>query len=360
LATISVFGDIAGAFAELFGMVMDIISTFTGLKGLTQQLNMRTDLPGMMKSLELKEEFTAKKRKLVDRKEGDKTPRVDLLQIEVSDINYDLPNILHGVVADEPPTKMLFKDLNYTAPQGKIIAVAGKSGSGRKTFLEMLTMKRFPKSGTVFIPSHLRCVLISRDIILLNLSLWENLVFGNHKDNNPYRVEKILKHFGLTQVLAMCADDLQKRKKQFDKNQTRESGVVNDDEEEEGEKVEKENPMDKLRESEKAWIHLARGFVMNPEVIVMHRPFANFHGKANFDLLHETLKMHRDSRGLHMDPKGIHRRRPRTIIFSSDNKKAIEQTADMVWVLPQTPDGQGRQHENEHVVNGEANVDDDI
>jgi ABC-type multidrug transport system fused ATPase/permease subunit len=351
LATISVFGTICGSFTEMFGMVMSIITTFTGLKGLTQHLNMETDLKGMMKSYQTTQDFTAKKCSEITREPGDWIPRVDMLKIEVSQVCFDMQNMLHGLIEGEPPMKNLFKDLNFTTEQGKIIAVTGRSGSGRRTFLEMLAMRRFPDKGTVFIPSHLRCVLISRETYMLNLSLWENLVFGNKESNNPHRVEKILQHLNLTQILSIIKDDLEKRKREFDKA---ELGQVKEEKEIE-EKVEKANPMDKLRESEKAWIHMARGFIMNPEVLVMHRPFANFHGKEHLDKVKQTLQAQRDNRGLLMPPETAWRRRPRTIFFSSDDRDVIRGTADLTWVLPKEPGGKYHQ-----VVVSDAVADDEL
>merc|ERR1712146_608855 len=84
----------------------------------------------------------------------------------------------------------------------------------------------------------------------------------------------------------------------------------------------------------------------NPEVIVAHRPFANFHGKEHIDKVKTTLKMHRDTRGLLMDPESAKRRRPRSIIFSSDNTQAIAETADMIWELPEKVGGPCKQYDN--------------
>jgi ABC-type multidrug transport system fused ATPase/permease subunit len=299
-----------------------------------------------MESLEQKRKFTAEKRGQVQRAPGDKTPRVDLIKFEVNDVSYDLDNFLYGVVASEPETKPLFEKLNFSAPQGKIVAVVGRSGSGRRTFMEMMASKIFPKEGAIFIPSHLRCILVTRELVLLKLSLWENLVFGNRDHNNPHRVEQILQHLNLKAVLHMCADDLEKRKKEYD---TKVDAGEEENEEEEEEKVEKENHMDKLRESERAYIHLARAFVMNPEVIVAHRPFANFHSRENLEKIEETFRMHRDSRGLLMGGRP-ERRRPRSILFSSDNAKAIESTADIIWELPTKIGAACKQFENKPEV----------
>jgi ABC-type ATPase involved in cell division len=262
--------------------------------------------------------------------------------------------MLHGFPG-EPETKPLFKDVSDSTPQGQIIALTGPSGSGRRTFLELLCMRRFPSKGTIFVPAHLRCVLVTRELYLLNLSLWENLVFGNKEGNNPYRVEKILRFFEMKQILQMCEDDLTKRKKEFDSDGTK---VVEDTDDEEEEAVEKENPMDKLRESEKAYIHLARAFVMNPEVIVMHRVFANFHGEHNLELIKRAIVDHRDCRGLMMDKKDAHRRRPRTLIYSSDNKDAIKQTADVIWTLPRIPGERQSQQNNEDKALNSLGADD--
>jgi len=193
----------------------------------------------------------------------------------------------------------------------------------------------FPDSGTLFIPSHLRILYVSAEAVLLNLSLWQNLTFGNAKGNNPYRVEKILKALRMTEALELCKRDLAARKREFD-------GASNEEEEDEEaeEEIQAVNPLDKWRTTQKANVHLARALIMNPELLVFHRPFMNYPNRPDADIAN-ILKEHRDNRGFEMDPKQKYTRRPRTMFFTPDSDEDA-QIADECWVLPSEVGGECR------------------
>jgi ABC-type nitrate/sulfonate/bicarbonate transport system ATPase subunit len=259
-------------------------------------------------------------------------PRVDRLELKLIDVHFSYPGV------DEPP---VFKGLNYSCEQGRIIGIQGNSGQGRKTLMELLSGGLFPSSGTVFIPSHLRTLYVSRELVLLNLSLWQNLTFGNRRGNDPSRVEAILNHFEMKEVLERCKHDLDQRRKEIENQKT---GLTEQEEEKEDEEEEEvgggANALDKLREGTKAHIHLARAFIMNPEVLVMHRPFVNHHGKKNYNLLKDALQQHKSNRGFKMDESKSDCRRPRTIFFSADQQEVLEDNADIKWKLPKTVGGE--------------------
>lgn len=326
LATISVFGDICGAFESLFGRVMDVIATFAPLCCITYVLNKPTDVPAWKvvnrNRRALTKEFRAEM--LKKKKESSPTdnepfvPAADLLEIKLVDVVYA-----------HPGASPIFQNITFTCKQGSICAIKSEPGRGRRSLMELIAHKMFPNSGTLFIPSHLRILYVSADSVLLNLSLWQNLTFGNAKGNNPYRVENILKALDMHEALELCRRDLTARKKAFDGAGDEQEKT----EEEEEEEIEKVNPLDKWRSSQKANVHLARALIMNPELMVLHRPFMNYPNKKQSDHIATILKEHRDTRGFQMDPSQKHTRRPRTMFFTPDTPEEAE-IADQCWVLP--------------------------
>jgi hypothetical protein len=206
--------------------------------------------------------------------------------------------------------------------------------------LQLLAHKIFATSGMVFVPSHLRILYVSKDPVLLSLSLWQNLTFGNYRGNivNPFRVENILKDLNMEKVLALCAADLDQRKRSFQPNVS-ETGEVDAEhsDQKQVEHVRKENPLEKLTSSQIALIHLARAFVMNPEVMVLHRPFMHYHKvpgvRGSCEVVKDAIIKHRSTRGLAMPKASVHLRRPRTVFFTPEDE-ADDEIADHIWTMP--------------------------
>ena len=115
LSTISVFGEICAAFANFFGKVMDVISTFAPLVGITIILNKETDVPGWKvvsrKRRALTKEFRsdilkAQKSQPFDAK-APFVPAADKMEIKLQNVSFA-----------HPGGQPLFKDMNFSAPQG--------------------------------------------------------------------------------------------------------------------------------------------------------------------------------------------------------------------------------------------------
>lgn len=88
---------------------------------------------------------------------------------------------------------------------------------------------------------------------------------------------------------------------------------------------------DKLNYTEKAKLHLARGLIMNPELMILHRPLYHFNDKLGHFCL-KIIKQHHNNRGLCMPTTTMHRRRPRTVFMTCDNEWE-ENVADVIWRL---------------------------
>merc|ERR1712228_1134424 len=97
------------------------------------------------------------------------------------------------------------------------------------------------------------------------------------------------------------------------------------------------NPLDQLSDTERAHVHVARAFIMNPEVMVLHRPFRHFHSEEDHDNMRKAMAQHVGNRGFYMPVNQVKLRRPRTAFFSSDSEDTL---ADLVWQLPKELGGE--------------------
>merc|ERR1711907_790222 len=83
------------------------------------------------------------------------------------------------------------------------------------------------------------------------------------------------------------------------------------------------NPLERLRESERVNISFARAFIVNPEVLIMDNPFSSYHSRDRRHLLADALLEHRDNRGYIMPIEDKHLRRPRTIFYSIETDEDV-------------------------------------
>merc|ERR1712217_658332 len=103
------------------------------------------------------------------------------------------------------PGNLIFKDVNVSVEQGKLVAVVGQNGCGKSTLLKLLGHVIFPSDdqGELFIPTHLRILHVSRDPMFISLSIWQNLTFGSSHpvDISIDRVKRILNRFHMKKTL---------------------------------------------------------------------------------------------------------------------------------------------------------------
>lgn len=186
----------------------------------------------------------------------------------------------------------------------------------------MLAHNIFPSQGNIFVPSHLRILHVAREAQLLERSLLENLTLGLLVPGKPEprdveRVIEILEAVGLKNLRRQVEREAAGR------------GLFEP----------AEAWMKALTASEVNLIGLARAFIMNPEVMVLHKPLVAFQeetAKKVAGLLHE----HVANRGLKVDLETLARRRPRTVIMSVQN--AAASFAEVVWRTTPEKGGQTR------------------
>ena len=210
-------------------------------------------------------------------------------------------------ITDGPDeTEGELEGIEFELEQGKMVAVIGPPSQGKATILRLLAGQIFPDlsiqaDGSVpqlFVPPHLRVVQIQENPMVLGPeeSIFDNLIFGVKQSPNmdlaalETRARAIMEKLDFNKVL------LEKR--------FMEKGFLGVD-------------GARITRGDRQLIALGRAFVMNPEVIIAHKP------TALLDDLHTTkvLEMFReftDKRGVFMpENEPLIRRRKRTAIFTA-------------------------------------------
>lgn len=174
---------------------------------------------------------------------------------------------------------------------------------------------------------------VSADPIILARSAWENLILACDEDHaEPHRVVDILVYLEMSFVQQVVKSDLQQLglltpelSQKCDLNKIENDHLHGEDD--------VLRWRSRLTDSEVAKIHLARAFIMNPEVLILQRPFRRFsEGKGERKRLMYAIQEHLAQRGLATGPTTVGRRRPRTVFFTSETQSQ-EEEADVVWTI---------------------------
>eukprot|EP00930_Biecheleria_cincta_P072846 TRINITY_DN6018_c0_g2_i1.p1 TRINITY_DN6018_c0_g2~~TRINITY_DN6018_c0_g2_i1.p1 ORF type:complete len:930 (-),score=128.93 TRINITY_DN6018_c0_g2_i1:71-2725(-) len=354
LAMISVFGEVSGDFEGIFVLLMSINTKIDSLRTLTYYYNLPTDSP-YFRELSLKRKQTTEESMLNLRSQPPLHPETGVLRQDLMSIT------LEGICFGYTPGKMLFEDVKLlTAEQGQIIAVVGPHGSGKNTFLRLISDRLNPDNGYLFVPSHLRSLFVSGQPIMLNASVWKNLTYGDPDTKDVDMVRGILQELGMDSILELLQNDttvpemvainIEPTIAESGDGSSRTLGLTSyapllggqqaeEDEHAQGlkhiqheaEEVSSQQWLKTITYSEKVKISLARALIMNPEILILYRPFHHFDHSTAERLL-EVIKRHHSNRGLCLPEELASTRRPRSIFFSPET---LEQAAEahVLWQI---------------------------
>lgn len=315
LATLALMKDISSEFSEAYHITLSLIEELGSLRDLTVYFNKETDL--------LAWKAVNRQRRQNTKKARDQTLAVEGVEGEsdLSDLLYktDLIPIRIDEMSYTRRGAMIFKNVNVQVPQGKLVAVNGPHGSGKATLLRLLGHVIFPQDGSIFIPSHLRVLHVTQEAFILNTSPWQNLIFGADASQvEPSRVRQILERMQMRVTLNLIEEELHEAARgTLDRKDWRKQ--------EDGASL----WLESLTYTEKVKLHLARALLMNPEVMVLHRPLHHYDADTAKMVL-GLLKAHVTDRGLAMNEEGRQHRRPRTCFFTVEEKSQAD-AADVVW-----------------------------
>ncbi|OLP98114.1 DNA polymerase alpha catalytic subunit [Symbiodinium microadriaticum] len=265
----------------------------------------------------------------------------DLIQIYADNINFAYPARTGGGID-------LLRNATFKIPQGQLVAVAGPKGCGKKTLLdflpELIAGILLPTGHTkLFVPPHLRVLHVSKDPQLLpEITLFENLTFGpsDGQDEEEERVLAICRRLGLSaDAVKLVEASIQrqgdvKKSKAADKLRVVERPAKSGSAQSSAlRELQEKNqaPENSLPFTEKCLLHLARALVMNPEVLILHKPLEHFDyvfARRVVEILREFV----DLRGLEKPRETLHLRSPRTCIFSVGHLENLEDVDTLLQV----------------------------
>jgi ABC-type multidrug transport system fused ATPase/permease subunit len=189
--------------------------------------------------------------------------------------------------------------------QGLLIALVGVSEEGKSTLMKLFGAEIMPDLGDLLIPPHLRALHVSPQPIFFNDTLFYNLTYGVSKDNTE--------DGHIDRVIGICR-----------RLKVSESLISNYLDRENKSKFEvKADWGDVLNLTQRVLLNLARAFIANPEVLVVHKPTSVFDdptAQNTIDCLQEFVKQ----KGLLMNPKMISFRRPRTCIMTTTRPQGMQ------------------------------------
>jgi len=302
MATVSVLRSVAGDFGDVYKVMMQFNVLHAPIINLVDLFNRATDVREGKAANRARRALTKEEHAKVDGVKGGITE--DLIPIKLS-------------FQWRPDSEPVFSNLSISVSQGTCVAVMSEhSTGGRATLLRLIGQRFQPTDGCIFIPTHLRVLHVSNQPLMIEGSIYNNLVFGA-KDCSRERVYEILEDLGMTMTLEAVK-------------------APGADQEEEEEESEGEDAQDRWQVSfpysELAKIHLARAFVMSPEVCVMQRPFSHFSTMStNTRLMNLIMSMVRN-RGVRLPQESVHRRRPRTCFITPEEDWQADM-ADEVWQI---------------------------
>lgn len=324
LATINVYKDLGDRFSTILEGLECLSKAISPLAALTTQFNLPIDIPERSEAHKMREEFVL----------GLSTaPMFDSIPIVFKDISIEHSNL---------------SNLSTQAPQGSIIQILGPHDSGKGSILKKVGDLVTTSGGRVLISPHLMVLQVPHEPLFIeNGGLLGNLSLAKHLESSdigdPARGRRILRRLGLDKEWIMKLYDkevrvfIRKKTVVQDQPDSPFSACFGEDPEEEEEEEEEEALppwAQQLSSSEKWRFQLARAFVHDPHVLLVHRPADELDPQMQEKVL-SCFRDFVDRRGLEINEEiGSHlppdRRRPRTVVFTTGSMTKIS-IADYVW-----------------------------
>eukprot|EP00747_Dinoflagellata_sp_TGD_P082113 gnl/TRDRNA2_/TRDRNA2_161569_c0_seq1.p1 gnl/TRDRNA2_/TRDRNA2_161569_c0~~gnl/TRDRNA2_/TRDRNA2_161569_c0_seq1.p1 ORF type:complete len:432 (+),score=55.65 gnl/TRDRNA2_/TRDRNA2_161569_c0_seq1:3-1298(+) len=322
LATIKIYTELSEVCEDTMKVTEKVARAITPLRDLTILFNKPTDLFALKSINRVRRVQTKEYRSKLLSSSSTVQFKTDLIPITINSLGFRY---------NEMQDYWVIRHANLSVEQGSMVALVGLHGSGKATFLKLLGGRLFPTEGSIYVPTHLRVCHVSSTPVLMKMSVWSNLVFGNHFAP-PDRVRKILRALkldaGSGSMLALMNKDLA----QLDIKKT----LTTEEEEAEGD--EESDWSLTTTYATKAKMHLARALTMNAELTVLQRPFMHY-DEVSIPEIMEVLHNHNVHRGLGLPPETAATRRPRTIFFSADSVAEC-QYATTIWQMSPEKEGE--------------------
>mmetsp|Transcript_66321 Transcript_66321/g.149752 ORF Transcript_66321/g.149752 Transcript_66321/m.149752 type:complete len:329 (-) Transcript_66321:17-1003(-) len=266
LSTISLFRTLGAEFEKCFQQALVVTSSYPAICQITVFLNMPVDVPkkllmgrsrrrqGKQLRAELRDEIAKGKAEPNSIEEV----AVDRLPLVVERVAFSYGGLEEGTV----------EDLNARLEQGRVIAVVGDPSQGKATIMRLIAGQVFPTNlpklgedlkkaddSRLFVPPHLRVVQVQENPMILGPeeTIFENLVYGFKVGPSldmkalEERCIKVMRRLGLSGSLL----DQHFKERGF-------LGVGGCC----------------ITRADRQLISIGRALIMNPEMIVLHKPTA--------------------------------------------------------------------------------------
>lgn len=321
IATINIFKEIGLELCEVYAELMEVQRSFGPLEKICCYMNKETDLFDRMRMLEQRQELGHRLRQEARQcvQDGVASPSrttsglsrglsrhsisamshpafvVDTLDIFIESLSFSYGN------------NVVLQNLSMEFPQGRMYAFLGPSHQGKATLMKLLAGVHLPRDGggVVFFPPHLRVLHISLSECLINDTLVENVLL--YASDSMDRVHSICKRVGFKPAILrhLGLGDL------------------------------RANWVAKFSHTDYVRLNLARALVVNPEVLVIHKPECVFSAGEVSGIM-KLLRAHVDERGLELPEEGRPYRRPRTVFFTTTTAEGVNM-ADHVYKVQRKP-----------------------
>ena len=221
------------------------------------------------------------------------------------------------LVSEIPAVRHGLEDLDFELEQGKLVCILGPPGEGKGTVLRLLSYMVFPdkdSAGTIFVPPHIRAVQIQQDPFILGPeeTVFDNLAYGMKVSPSTdwsaleNRCRGVLSGVGGEKAASLL----------------------------ENLKVKGYLGVDgcKVTRMSRQLIHIARALVMNPEMLIVHKPMPLLSPEVR-PLVFKAFQEYCHNRGYLMSAtEPFIRRRKRTLIYTGYTVEDATM-ADIIFVL---------------------------
>mmetsp|Transcript_6403 Transcript_6403/g.19782 ORF Transcript_6403/g.19782 Transcript_6403/m.19782 type:complete len:784 (+) Transcript_6403:61-2412(+) len=287
VTTINVFKEVGVEIQEICTELIEIQRTFEPLAKIATFMNMPTDMEDRKRINRLRRQSGKDQHVALKQGQASDSFAVDSMAIVVRGLTF-------GFGKEEP----LLRNVTESWIQGKIYAFVGPPHEGKGTLLKLLGQVYMPheeEGGNVFVPPHLRILHLHNEALIMHGTLMQNLLLGQS-------LERV---GGMERVRRICTL-LRFEPKLLEH-------LSNED---------SKSWHTLLTDTASSRLTLARAFLMNAEVMALHKPLSSFN-KEEARRIMQLLRQHVAERGLELPEAEQRLRRPRTVFFTAGDMEPV-------------------------------------
>lgn len=322
LAIIGIYKDAGSLFQGFYEHLKNLYGVVGPLLHLVVLLNMSTEAQNRLAHLSALSSEVQAQFAIID--ENPPTPRKGPSRFDALQLKLDKVSVSTDRGGPELPN---LQCISSSIPQGRMVAIVGSHGTGKFSLLRILRGSAWPKHGHVFIPPHLRCILVPRtpqvsrsSTLLENLTMYFGSGGGSGYDKN--RLTDICREVGLgDHGMSMVESQMNDR-----------------DSSNEETDVDKVPWYEQMSQSELLKMAIIRAIYNDPEILLFQRPIDEMEASHAARIL-RIFRVIVDHRGIALPEARAHHSRPHSVYFTTgrDRERAevAADIADIVWHLSQ-------------------------